>query len=667
MLGKRVIDDEPDYTLEDEVVQEVLKEGTDLRQYSHQIELELREVENQAIKDYTKESTNIAHLHNQITGCDTILERMETMLLGFQSDLGSISTEILCLQKKSIDMSQKLQNRQAVRAPIAQFINDLAVSEALIIGIVEEPVAEKEFLSQLKVLNQKINFMKEQTFKDTRSSQDVRDIVEKLKLKAIAKIRSYLLEQISKFRKPNANFQVPQNNMLKFKFFFEFIMTNERNVAEEICAEYIDTMSKIYYTYFKAYSSRVSKLQFEEHASRDDLMGIEETGSRGLFYKTPLKNKSTVFTIGSRGDVLSPEGLEAPIIVPHAAQKCDARYPFEALFRSEQFALVDNSCREYLFICEFFMMGGSAAMEFFDQVMGKTLGLLVKNLDTYAQDCYDTIALFLSVHIILRYQLLCHKRAVPALDQYFDSLQSIIWPRFEFVFQQNIQSVRDCDPTKFGKEMRPHAITRRYAEYSAAILGISENFPNDLVTRLLAELQEEVELFILRMAAIFQLRKEQLIFLINNYDMVLSVLTERTRENSKEGECFRELLSSRSSEYVEEILSPHFGGLMQFVKEGEALVEKNQAEELKKQEKKSLALVQAFNSNWKRSLEDLNKEVLTSFSNLVTASSLLQLALTQLVHYYHRFHKLLSSSGRAQLTNIHHIMVEVKKYKTCFS
>lgn len=38
-------------------------------------------------------------------------------------------------------------------------------------------------------------------------------------------------------------------------------MTNERNVAEEICAEYVDTMGKIYYSYFKAYSSRVSKLQ----------------------------------------------------------------------------------------------------------------------------------------------------------------------------------------------------------------------------------------------------------------------------------------------------------------------------------------------------------------------------------------------------------------------
>lgn len=41
-----------------------------------------------------------------------------------------------------------------------------------------------------------------------------------------------------------------------------------------------------------------------------------------------------------------------------------------------------------------------------------------------------------------------------------------------------------------------------------------------------------------------------------------------------------------SSEYVEEVLSPHFCGLIQFVKEGEALVEKGQADQLKKQESK---------------------------------------------------------------------------------
>jgi tellurite resistance-related uncharacterized protein len=72
-----------------------------------------------------------------------------------------------------------------------------------------------------------------------------------------------------------------------------------------------------------------------------------DTASKGIFAKsTLLKNKSTVFTIGNRGDTLTSQ-LEAPIIVPHVQQK--TKFPFEASFRSEQYALVDNACREHLF------------------------------------------------------------------------------------------------------------------------------------------------------------------------------------------------------------------------------------------------------------------------------------------------------------------------------
>lgn len=166
------------------------------------------------------------------------------------------------------------------------------------------------------------------------------------------------------------------------------------------------------------------------------------------------------------------------------------------------------------------------------------------------------------------------------------------------------------------------------------------------------------------MAGIFPERKEQLIFLINNYDMILTILMERTRDNSKEAESFRARLSTKSAEYVEEILSPHFGEMMQLVKECEHLLEKGKQEELKKYEEKMVTLVQSFTSNWKKSLEELNREVLLSFPNLVTGSGLLQLALTQLVQYYHRFHKLLTPNLRTQIVNIHHIKVEMKKYKT---
>jgi hypothetical protein len=465
-------------------------------------------------------------------------------------------------------MSAQLTNRCIVKNQLFQFIDDLAIPEELIHCIMESPVTDKDFLKHLNELNHKLSMVKELNFQESKAAEDVSDILEKLKIKAMTKLRTYLLEQIYKFRRPMTNYQVPQNAMLKYKFFFEFILSNERQVAQEICSEYVDTMSKIYYSYFKSYSSRLASLRYEESVTKDDLMGIDQdAASKSLFAKaTSLKNKSTIFTIGTRNEILTSQ-LEAPIIVPTQQQK--TRYPFEALFRSEQYALVDNACREYLFITEFYLVRGNQAQDLFNQIMGKTMSLMVKNLETFVFDCYDTIALFLCIQLILRYQIMCHKRCVNALDKYWDTLQAALWPRFEHVFRLNIQSIHDCDPTKFNKETGPHYITRRYAEFSAIVVGITENFPNETVSRLLLELQNEVECFMLRMAAIFPQRKEQLIYLINNYDLILGILMERTRDNTKEAESFREQLSARSNDYVEEILSPHIGGIIHFVKECE--------------------------------------------------------------------------------------------------
>lgn len=81
--------------LEDKEIQEILKSGTDLRQYSQQIEKDLKAVENQSIEEYIKESQNIACLHNQIGDCDNILERMESMLTNFQVRAMKIHSAII--------------------------------------------------------------------------------------------------------------------------------------------------------------------------------------------------------------------------------------------------------------------------------------------------------------------------------------------------------------------------------------------------------------------------------------------------------------------------------------------------------------------------------------------------------------------------------------------
>ncbi|XP_060771388.1 vacuolar protein sorting-associated protein 52 homolog [Neoarius graeffei] len=659
--------------LEDELVQEALRTGVDLRQYSKQVEAELQRIEQASIKDYIKESQNIASLHNQITACDSILERMEGMLSGFQADLSSISSEIETLQQQSVSMSVRLKNRQAVRSHLSQLVDELLVPGTMINVILESPVTEQQFLEQLHELNNKINFAKELSFRETLACADIQDIVDRLKIKAVSKIREFILQKIYSFRKPMTNYQIPQNTLLKHRFFYQFLLANERTVAKEIRDEYVDTMSKIYYSYFKSYSSRLLKVQYEDVADKDDLMGVEDTAKKGFFSKPSLKSRNTIFTLGQRGAVLSPAELEGPILIPHTVQRADSRYPYETLFRSQHYALLDNGCREFLFLSDFFMVTGNSALDLFNCVMGKTLTMFLKNISTYVSDCYDSIAVFLCIHIILRFKNITAKRNIPALDKYWEAVLEMLWPRFELILEMNIQSIRDTDPQKLGVlDTRPHYITRRYAEFSSAIVSINQTFPNERTNALLGQLQIEVENFVLKMAAEFPSRRDQLIFLINNYDMMLGVLMERAADDSKEVEGFQQLLLARTQEFIEEILAPPFGGMITFVKESEALMEKGQLDKLKNDEVRITQLVRGFSSTWKQSVEALSQDVMRSFTNFKNGTSIIQGALTQLIQYYHGFHKILSQptfrslAVRSELINLHHLMVEVKKHKPNF-
>lgn len=570
-------------------------------------------------------------------------------------------------------MNVKLKNRQAVKGELSQLIDEMAVQESMITIILETPVTDREFLEQLHELNHKIKFIKQHSFNETLACKDVSDVVQKLKIKAVTKIREYLLQKVYAFRKPMSNYEVPQGAMLKSRFFYEFLLHNERRIAKEVQDEYVDTMSKVYFSYFKTYVSRLLKVQYEEAPDKDDLIAVEDTAKRGFFStKASIKNRATTFTLGSRASVLTAD-LEAPVIVPHAAQDNNKRFSFESLFRSEHFAFMDNCCREFLFLCDFFLVTKSAAQELFNSVLGKTISMLMKHVSTYVADCYDAIALLLCVHIVGKYRTMMQNRDVHSLNQYWDTVQEILWPRFEYIVRLNSQSIKNCDVYALANiDVRPHYITRRYAEFSAALVAINETSPNRVVDKVLAEMQEEVQNFILRMASCFNVRKDQLIFLINNYDMMLSVIMERTKDESKESDSFQQLLNSSIQEYIEEVLSSHFLSLMTFVKQVEPFADSGQIDGLKKSENRVMPLVKSFAKNWKSSLDGINQEIMNSFTNFKNGTAILQGALTQLIQYYHRFQKILSHPTykalpvRAEMVNIHNVMVEVKKYKFNF-
>lgn len=61
------------------------------------------------------------------------------------------------------------------------------------------------------------------------------------------------------------------------------------------------------------------------------------------------------------------------------------QHNFESLFRSLHYAVMDNCCREYLFLVDFFMVTGPSATDLFNAIMSKTVSLfLVSESDSFS-------------------------------------------------------------------------------------------------------------------------------------------------------------------------------------------------------------------------------------------------------------------------------------------
>ena len=93
----------------DPIVKSALEKGVDLRQYSRSIDKDINELEQQSIKDILKNIEGVVKLHKDIKYCDNILENMESILVGFQNNLGGISHDIKHLQEQSITMNDKME------------------------------------------------------------------------------------------------------------------------------------------------------------------------------------------------------------------------------------------------------------------------------------------------------------------------------------------------------------------------------------------------------------------------------------------------------------------------------------------------------------------------------------------------------------------------------
>jgi len=190
----------------------------------------------------------------------------------------------------------------------------------------------------------------------------------------------------------------------------------------------------------------------------------------------------------------------------------------------------------------------------------------------------------------------------------------------------------------------------------------------DMLLRDIALIMEETVLLLERLADEHgSSNKKRTVFLINNLDQIICIFQER-RVVGKELNKFIELLMAQRERFVEEELLQNFSKLIAFVQQTEThMVTSSAPVDVNAHVVENL--VREFSSSWKQGIEQINRNVLSYFSNFRNGMEILKQVLTQLLLYYTRFQDIIRKVWRSKppafckdLVSTTVILAEIKKY-----
>lgn len=732
----------------DEIVEQALNKGVDLKKYYVDLERNLKVAEADCVSQYVDNSDKVADLHRNIQTCDGTLSRIEEMLLRFQNDLGGISEEIKHLQNESVSMNVRLKNRKAVEELLKYFIENAVLSPDDADAINHKPINE-QFLQAVLSLNEKLQFLTRTAVgvggKDlgiapceTMAGKELIPEMMTLKTKAIARAKDFFLVNILEMKKGKTNINmIQQNSLVKYAKLFKILLREAPQMGEEVRGTYVEIMQKLVSGLFKNYYSALLKMEIIV-ATKTDVLVIADAPMKSLFTQKIdfafNKDKSSVggetFALNGRDDLIGEMEI-SPILV-HIATAQKSRYHFEVLFRSLLKHLVDAASNEFLFLLDFFQ---TEVHDTFYKIYGRCLSLLLENLEDYMLSCYDVVSLLLCIRVTHSMRMVMQRRRIPTLDNFFDRVTNMLWPRFDFVIGMNLKSLKQANPREFGLvDLAPQYVCKRYAELVCVLTTLDggplktmgsrvssvdgmegslhsntnhSTMPDrekdegdtngkNTIERHMQALRAEVIDLLSRLAHTHIMSsKDQRVFYINNYDMILSTLQSRKINNPEVGE-YETLLAAQKELFAEEEVKGAFPRLVTFVTQTEQLMNgiaegKGKANEGTAANAKSSSsgvdggenlnldeaivesLVRDFAASWRGGIKQINDGVLSYFANFRNGTEILKQVLTQLLLYYTRFQEIIKRvwsskppSFSREIVTTATIMLEIKKYNRSF-
>ena len=556
----------------------------------------------------------------------------------------------------------------------------------------------------------------------TVAGREMKEYLAKLRLRAVERTRTYFLNTMRDLRRPKTHVRMIQTHaLLKYEYLVDFLFIASPMIHAEIRDVYIESMSKTLHSLFRTYHKQLLTLDLRL-ASRVDLIAVEEAALRDTFStKVNMRKRGDAFVLGERAKVLdgftTADGdvvaawASIPPINAHLATINGEKYPYEMIYRSIMTHLVDAATNEYVFSRQFFKEYGQN--DCFNAIFGKTLSLVLEQLENYLFNCHDAIAILLLIKLTHSYKRIIKVRRIDkVLEPFLDRITNLLWPRLKMVMDAHLRSIRGANAKIVGAgDIHPHLVSRRYAEFTCSILLIlnrgrkssisdedgvdiegDDNKPisldsttnpshrgsaGDMLMNDLDTMVEEMVLLLKRLADVHTLNKKKIVFLINNLDQIITIFKER-RVAGKELNRFSELLLRQRELFVEEELLQTFSKMIAFVQQTEAHLSGTTAPRGAREVAEPTDVVNAdvveslvleFSANWKSGIGQINRNVLSYFSNFRNGMEILKQVLTQLLLYYTRFQDVIRKVWKGKppafckdLVSTSVILAEIKKH-----
>ena len=497
------------------------------------------------IAGFEKERDNFEELHRSILACDDVLKSVETYLMSFQKELGTVSAEIETLQSRSTALNTKMENRKRVEKILGPAVEDITLSPIIVKKITEGPIDEAwvKALDEIEKRSRAIDG-KSKDGNKIQAAEDLRPLLENLTNKAIERIRDYLVAQIKAIRSPNMNAQIiQQQGLLKHKDIYPFLLRHQPQLAEDISQAYINTMRWYYLNNFTRYKASLDKIKIHIIPSQELIGNDDSSKKSNLMTNSRIPSgPHDAFSLGRRIDLVKSHSHAA--LPSHVAEDDQSTHFLEVPFRSLNLALIDNASAEFSFLTEFFAkLGFHVVSRQFTAIFSPTFELgqtLTKQL--ISDPNTDALGVLVCVRLNQAFAFELQRRKVPAVEGYVNGTNMLLWPRFQKIMDMHCESLRRATSALSGRSTSsalaltsnnaqggastaPHPLTQRFANFVQAILALSSEAGDDEpVSNSLGRLRTDFEAFLAKMSkSVVDARKRER-FLGNNYSLVLTLV-----------------------------------------------------------------------------------------------------------------------------------------------